>query len=84
MRRSTPDGRTSADGVRRVTSADGTQIALYESEDPTAPLQTDVACWAPNLSVQVIRGGHWLPRNDPGLVARLTLEHTRRVAGWQL
>jgi pimeloyl-ACP methyl ester carboxylesterase len=50
----------------------------------TTPLQTDVARWAPNLSVQVIRGGHWLPRNDPGLVARLTLEHTRRVAGWQV
>ena len=39
----------------------------------TTPLQTDIARWAPNLSVQVIRGGHWLPRNDPGLVARLTL-----------
>ena len=50
----------------------------------TTPLQTDIARWAPNLSVQVIRGGHWLPRNDPGLVARLTLEHTRRVAGWQV
>jgi pimeloyl-ACP methyl ester carboxylesterase len=50
----------------------------------TTPLQTDVARWAPNLSVQVVRGGHWLPRNDPGLVARLTLEHTRRVAGWQV
>jgi hypothetical protein len=32
----------------------------------------------------VIRGGHWLPRNDPGLVARLTLEHTQRVARWQV
>jgi pimeloyl-ACP methyl ester carboxylesterase len=50
----------------------------------TTSLQTDVARWAPNLSVQVVRGGHWLPRNDPGLVARLTLEHTRRVAGWQV
>jgi pimeloyl-ACP methyl ester carboxylesterase len=50
----------------------------------TTPLQTDVARWAPNLSVRVVRGGHWLPRNDPGLVARLTLEHTRRVAGWQV
>ncbi|GAA1518788.1 alpha/beta fold hydrolase [Kribbella lupini] len=50
----------------------------------TTPLQTDVARWAPNLSVQVVRGGHWLPRNDPGLVTRLTLEHTRRVAGWQV
>jgi pimeloyl-ACP methyl ester carboxylesterase len=50
----------------------------------TTPLQTDVARWAPNLSVQVVRGGHWLPRNDPGLAARLTLQHTRRVAGWQV
>jgi pimeloyl-ACP methyl ester carboxylesterase len=49
----------------------------------TTPLQTDVSRWAPDLSVQVVRGGHWLPRNDPGLVARLTLEHTRRVAGWK-
>jgi pimeloyl-ACP methyl ester carboxylesterase len=49
----------------------------------TTPLQTDVARWAPNLSVQVVRGGHWLPRNDPGVVARLVLEHTRRVAGWR-
>ncbi|NEA32633.1 alpha/beta fold hydrolase [Streptomyces sp. SID13031] len=50
----------------------------------TTPLQTDIARWAPNLSVQVVRGGHWMPRNDPGLVARLTLEHTRRVAGWRV
>jgi pimeloyl-ACP methyl ester carboxylesterase len=50
----------------------------------TTPLQTDVARWAPNLSVQVVRGGHWMPRNDPGLVGRLTLEHTRRVAGWRV
>ena len=55
----------------RVTSADGTRIAVYSAGDP-------------GESVQVIRGGHWLPRNDPGLVARLTLEHTRRVAGWQV
>ena len=37
---------------------------------------------APNLTVKVIRGGHWMPRNDPGLVARLVLEHTNQVAGW--
>jgi len=47
----------------------------------TAPLQTDIARWAPNLGVRVVRGGHWMPRNDPGLVARLVLEHTRGVAG---
>ena len=49
----------------------------------TTPLQTDIARWAPNLTVKVVRGGHWMPRNDPGLVARLVLEHTRQVAGWE-
>jgi pimeloyl-ACP methyl ester carboxylesterase len=49
----------------------------------TTPLQTDVARWAPNLTVKVVRGGHWMPRNDPGLVAELVLEHTRQVAGWE-
>ncbi|MFI5732794.1 alpha/beta fold hydrolase [Kribbella sp. NPDC051587] len=46
----------------------------------TTPLQTDVERWAPNLTVRVVRGGHWMPRNDPGLVARLVLEHTRELA----
>ncbi len=46
----------------------------------TTPLQTEVARWAPNLTVRVVRGGHWMPRNDPGLVARLVLEHTRELA----
>jgi len=46
----------------------------------TPPLQTDVERWAPNLTVRVVRGGHWMPRNDPGLVARLVLEHTRELA----
>ena len=50
---------------RRVRSADGTEIALYEYGNPaapvlavspdgdafvTTPLQTDVARWAPNLT----------------------------------
>lgn len=46
----------------------------------TTPLQTDVARWAPNLTTRVVRGGHWMPRNDPGLVARLVREHTHEVA----
>lgn len=29
-----------------------------------------------------VRGGHWLPLNDPGSVARLTRDHIRRVAPW--
>ena len=49
----------------------------------TTPLQTDIARWAPNLTVKLVRGGHWMPRNDPGLVARLVREHTRQVAGWE-
>ncbi|WP_238175051.1 hypothetical protein [Kribbella pratensis] len=48
----------------------------------TTPLQTDIARWAPNLTVKVIRGGHWMPRNDPGLVVQLVLDHTGQVARW--
>ena len=53
------------------------------SPDPfvTTALQTDIARWATNLTVKVVRGGHWMPRNDPGLVADLVRQHTREVAG---
>jgi pimeloyl-ACP methyl ester carboxylesterase len=50
----------------------------------TTPLQTEVARWAANLRVKIVRGGHWLPRNDPGLVAELVLEHTGEVARWEV
>lgn len=60
-------------------------LAVSPDADPfvTTPLQTDVARWAPNLTVKVIRGGHWMPRNDPGLVADLVRDHTRKVARWE-
>ncbi|MET9273414.1 alpha/beta fold hydrolase [Kribbella sp. NPDC003557] len=60
-------------------------LAVSPDADPfvTAPLQTEVARWAPNLRVKVIRGGHWMPRNDPGLVAELVREHTGEVARWE-
>jgi pimeloyl-ACP methyl ester carboxylesterase len=60
-------------------------LAVAPDADPfvTTPLQTDVARWAPNLTVKVIRGGHWMPRNDPGLVAELVRDHIRRVARWE-
>jgi pimeloyl-ACP methyl ester carboxylesterase len=59
-------------------------LAVSPDQDPfvTTPLQTDVARWAPNLTVKVVRGSHWMPRNDPGLVAELVREHTRQVARW--
>ena len=60
-------------------------LAVSPDNDPfvTTPLQTDVGRWAPNLSVKVVRGGHWMPRNDPGLVADLVREHTSQVARWE-
>ncbi|MDX2971576.1 alpha/beta fold hydrolase [Kribbella solani] len=59
-------------------------LAVSPEDDPfvTTPLQTEVTRWAPNVTVKVIRGGHWIPRNNPGLVAELVREHTREVAGW--
>lgn len=61
-------------------------LAVAPHADPfvTTPLQTDVAGWAPNLTVKLVRGGHWMPRNDPGLVAELVRNHTRQVAGWEV
>ncbi|WP_371402239.1 alpha/beta fold hydrolase [Kribbella sp. NBC_00662] len=58
-------------------------LAVSPDADPfvTTPLQTDIARWAPDLTVKVVRGGHWMPRNDPGLVAELVRQHTREVAG---
>ncbi|MFI5695242.1 alpha/beta fold hydrolase [Kribbella sp. NPDC051586] len=58
-------------------------LAVSPDADPfvTTPLQADIGRWATNLTVKVVRGGHWLPRNDPGLVAELVREHTREVAG---
>lgn len=60
-------------------------LAVSPDADPfvTTPLQTCVETWAPNLTVKVIRGGHWMPRNDPGLVAGLVRDHTREVARWE-
>ncbi len=61
-------------------------LAVSPDADPfvTTPLQTDIARWAPNLTVKVIRGGHWMPRNNPGLVAELVRDHTREVARWEV
>ncbi|MEV6271604.1 hypothetical protein AB0L64_30870 [Kribbella sp. NPDC051936] len=60
-------------------------LTVSPDADPfvTTPLQTGIEAWAPNLTVKVIRGGHWMPRNDPGLVAGLVRDHTRKVARWE-
>ncbi|MFF0268130.1 alpha/beta fold hydrolase [Kribbella sp. NPDC004536] len=60
-------------------------LAVAPDADPfvTTPLQTEIERWAPNLTVKLVRGGHWLPRKNPGLVAELVREHTRQVARWE-
>ena len=40
----------------------------------SAPLQTDIAEWAPDLRVRRVPGGHWLPSSRPQLVARCAAE----------
>ncbi len=64
----------------RITDVPVLAVSPENDVFVSTPLQTDVARWAANLTVKVVRGGHWMPRNDPGLVARLVLEHTRELA----
>jgi pimeloyl-ACP methyl ester carboxylesterase len=61
-------------------------LAVSPEGDPfvTTPLQIDGARWATDLTVKVVRGGHWMPRNDPGLVAELVRKHAGQVAGWEV
>jgi NAD(P)-dependent dehydrogenase (short-subunit alcohol dehydrogenase family)/pimeloyl-ACP methyl ester carboxylesterase len=54
---------------------------LAPQRDPfvSAPLQTDIGRWVPDLAVRVVPGGHWLPRSNPETVARCAselIEHT--------
>jgi pimeloyl-ACP methyl ester carboxylesterase len=66
-------------------STDVPVLAVSPDADPfvTTPLQTEIARWAPHLTVKVVRGTHWMPRNDPGLVAELVRDHTRQLARWE-
>ncbi|MCI2416495.1 SDR family oxidoreductase [Saccharopolyspora sp. K220] len=56
---------------------------LAPNGDPfvSAPLQTEIAPWVPNLRVRRLPGGHWLPRTRPELVARCTAELVEHVEG---
>ncbi|MGP4018960.1 SDR family oxidoreductase [Saccharopolyspora sp. 5N708] len=56
---------------------------LAPNGDPfvSAPLQTEIAPWVPNLRVRSLPGGHWLPRARPELVARCTSELIEHVEG---
>ncbi|WP_243659052.1 alpha/beta fold hydrolase [Tamaricihabitans halophyticus] len=45
------------------------------------PLQTEVSRWAPRLRVRRLRGGHWLPRSRPAVVAEVAGEFFEEVDG---
>lgn len=45
----------------------------------SAPLQTDIAEWVPDLRVRRVPGGHWLPSSRPQLVARCAAELVEAV-----
>lgn len=70
--------------TRRTTSVPVMVVSPDGDAFVGSPMQTEVARWAPELTVRVVRGGHWMPRNDPGAVAELVREHTSRVARWQV
>ncbi|OJY39901.1 MAG: short chain dehydrogenase [Pseudonocardia sp. 73-21] len=47
----------------------------------TAPLQTEIEPYAPDLRVRRIPGGHWVPRSRPAVIARCVRELVAHVEG---
>lgn len=47
----------------------------------TAPLQTQVERWVPDLRVRRVPGGHWVVRGDPGRIATAAAELVEHVEG---
>ncbi|MFC4002167.1 SDR family oxidoreductase [Prauserella oleivorans] len=47
----------------------------------TAPLQTEIARWVPDLRVRRIAGGHWVVREAPARIARAAAELVDHVEG---
>lgn len=62
-----------------VRTTDVPVQVIAPSGDPFVgtPVQTEIGEWVPDLRVHRVRGGHWLPRTQPSLVARLV----REIAG---
>jgi pimeloyl-ACP methyl ester carboxylesterase len=57
-------------------------LVVAPRSDPyvLTPLQASAGRWASDLRVEVVDGGHWLPRSSPSVVAELTAGHINRVA----
>ncbi|GAA5160939.1 SDR family oxidoreductase [Pseudonocardia eucalypti] len=56
---------------------------LAPRHDPfvSAPLQSDVARWVPELTVRSVAGGHWVPRAHPKVIARCVTELAEQCEG---
>jgi pimeloyl-ACP methyl ester carboxylesterase len=56
-------------------------LVVAPASDPFVlpSVQAAASRWASDLRVEVVDGGHWLPRSEPSLVARLALEHVEEV-----
>ncbi|PXY30951.1 short chain dehydrogenase [Prauserella muralis] len=66
---------------RRHTDVPVQVLAPLADPFVTTPLQTEIERWVPDLCVRPVAGSHWLPRADPGLVARATTELVDHVEG---
>ncbi|MEU6645249.1 SDR family oxidoreductase [Saccharomonospora sp. NPDC046836] len=56
-------------------------LAPLDDAYVTAPLQTEIDTWVPDLRVRRVPGRHWLPRSNPDLVARAVAELAEHVEG---
>ncbi|WP_210769938.1 SDR family oxidoreductase [Qaidamihabitans albus] len=56
-------------------------LAPVDDAFVTAPLQTGIERWVPDLRVRRIQGSHWIPRSDPARIARAATELVEHVEG---
>lgn len=56
-------------------------LVVAPASDPFVlpSVQAAASRWATDVRVEVVEGGHWLPRSEPSLVARLALGHIDEV-----
>lgn len=69
-----PELARSAQRGPRTTDVPVQVLAPRRDPFVSRSLQTDIRCWAPNLVVRELPGGHWLPRSHPHTVARYASE----------
>lgn len=76
-----PELARSAQREPRTTDVPVQILAPRRDPFVSRSLQTDIRCWAPNLAVRELPGGHWLPRTHPHTVARCASELIEHAEG---